>query len=302
MTFNLEPNPLTAPPDVVSDDFAWQRREFVNGDGTHLQAYAAGHRSAPAIVLVNAHGIAHGVWTPLARALARDYRVLTWESRHFPSAEADSSRLDTRSHVADLLAMLCAFDVGRPLALLGWCTGAHIALRGLHQHPELAQALVLLHGAFRFGDAVPLTEYQQFMRDIMQRLVQRPSSAPAYLRVVAGQLAPAHRELDPEYRALRALTQTGLQDPSSFLRYAQLLAAYYAEPEDLAGWSVDLPTLVVTGDRDAIAHPAMSYAAAKRLPRAAVETIRGGDHYTLWKGQMIAATTTTFLEKARSAL
>ena len=110
-------------------------RGTVSGDS---EAASYGE-SGPWIVALHGGPGAPGSMAPVARRLARSFRVLAPEQRR-----AGAEPLGVAQHVADLHALTRTHCKGEPFALVGHSWGAMLALAFGAKHPRSATALVLI--------------------------------------------------------------------------------------------------------------------------------------------------------------
>src|SRR5215211_7829462 len=119
---------------------SWQSGE-VAANGLRLH-YTRTGGDKPALVL--AHGFSDDglCWTPVARALERDYDVIMIDARghgQSQAAEQDYNDLDL-GH--DLAGVIAALGLRRP-AVLGHSMGAATALALAGAHPDVPGAILL---------------------------------------------------------------------------------------------------------------------------------------------------------------
>jgi len=114
----------------------------VSVNGVSLYYEVAGHGSP----LVLAHGFACGLrmWDPQVKALARSWRVVTYDLRGhgISGAPADAAAYSQPISVADLRALLEHLEIRRA-AVGGLSMGGNIALNFALAHPEMVTALVV---------------------------------------------------------------------------------------------------------------------------------------------------------------
>jgi pimeloyl-ACP methyl ester carboxylesterase len=115
-------------------------RARVNGVSLYYEVAGAG----PPLVLV--HGFACGLrtWDPQVRALARSWRVVTYDVRGhgISEAPAEPAAYSQPISVADLRALLEHLKI-RKAAVGGLSMGGNIALNFALAHPEMVTALIV---------------------------------------------------------------------------------------------------------------------------------------------------------------
>ena len=261
-------DPSTPPP--LRGGYAQGERKCGPEDGAGLHHEDVGAGSP--VVLLHGWSLSSAVFEPEASLLARHRRVIAPDLRgHGRSPAGPSSLADFARDVAALVDRL---GLERAV-LVGWSLGAQVALAALPLvRPRLA-ALVLVAGTPRFtqGEGWPHGLPAQAVEVLAHRVRRDPARAMA--RFFDGMFAEG--ELDDAARArLRALRAAiPLPDPAAALSGLELLAR-----EDLRGAlaAVDLPVLLVHGERDPICPPAASRAMAAAIPGARLVLRAGAGH------------------------
>src|SRR5439155_8305465 len=105
-------------------------RRGVDLGGVRL-GYAAAGSGSPPLVVLNALGQGLGYWYPLMDRLVRPHRILIWETR---ADTATGTFCTLADHVEDVAAVLRQEDVAE-CHLLGWCTGAKVAIEFYRRFP-----------------------------------------------------------------------------------------------------------------------------------------------------------------------
>jgi nucleoside-diphosphate-sugar epimerase/pimeloyl-ACP methyl ester carboxylesterase len=291
-------------------------------DGMPLCAYATpvavadpadGGAARPVVVLVNAYGMPVDFMLPLARCLQTRFRVLTWESRGVPDVASpfDTARIAVGDHAADLGALLDAHGV-QEAHVVGWCTGAQIALRFASENPERVRGLVLLNGCYTLPPEVQITEYRELIRELMTDVAANPAFAQSYYDLIYGRstgpAGGARKGADTVSTVLNFtepellhLTSAPFQSPEALYRYAAMVARFYEEPDHAWTIGVMAPTLLVTGERDVIAHPDETVEVARRIPGAELAVLPEGTHFSLYYDAALLDRVASFLDDAGGA-
>lgn len=242
--------------------------------------YLVGGAGSPT-VLVNAYGVNPIIWLDLTSALCERRRLITWESRGFAADQGDLA-LGVGDHADDLGELLEA-EGHAGADLIGWCSGAKVALEFYRRHPERVGRMVLIAGNYAPLGGAEVAQFQEQL-DKMAELV-------------AGDLAMA----EPVFRTLKRLDPDAsssqvreLVDP----RYREFLLDSVDCPEVIANFSrmviefnshgiepvlreVRVPVLVISGGQDNIAHPSQSALVASRIPGARHVVLPSAGHYCL---------------------
>lgn len=287
----------------------FQRHKVTSFDGTELRVYECGDGRGPCVVLVNAFGMPVEFWSPVAERLAKQYRVLTWETRGLPSFNAnfDHTRCDVDAHVMDLKAIMKYVDVSS-VHLVGWCTGAFVALKAALRDDSMVRSLILLNGAYNVQEA-PETDFQVNMRTVMPRVAKDRRYAAFFHRSIflRADVASTHGDMEREAYTqfntilgatdhdLVHLTSIPFQNVESLYRYGKLISQFIAE--SCSDWvnKIRQPALVLTGDQDCTAHPEGSRYVAARLPNARLVVYPAADHFALYREERVSADIVEFL-------
>jgi pimeloyl-ACP methyl ester carboxylesterase len=113
-------------------------RMRINGVDLYVEP-AAG--DGEPVVLVHGGWTDHGTWAALVPALARSFRVVTYDRRGHSRSERGPTPPPRRLHEDDLAALIEALGEG-PVHLVGSSYGAAIALALAGRRPELVHSVV----------------------------------------------------------------------------------------------------------------------------------------------------------------
>jgi pimeloyl-ACP methyl ester carboxylesterase len=221
-----------------------------------------------AILCIHGLGATSNFYTPLCLALANRYRVVRPDlpgSGRSPARDGLSIPLfaEAMARVARSLGLERAHVIGHSL---GSIVAQHLALR----EPKLVRSLALLGPLLAPPEAA-----RQGLRD---RAKKARSEGMAE---IAGQILQAATSTDtrnnqPVAAALvRELVMR--QDPEGYARSCEALAA--AEAAEIQ--HIACPTLLVTGDEDAIGTPSGARAMAERIRGARLVILPRCGHWTM---------------------
>lgn len=247
-------------------------------DGLTLEAFAAGDRARPAVVLVLPCGMPVELSLRWLRALAEEHFVVTWHTRGLfsqrdPEAGMGSSVADQAD---DLMAVMDALDLPT-CHVMGICGGAVIALEAVARHPGRFGSMSLWHGDYDFGSASTKTDHQQDVQALMEMGAGTLAKATSYQKLMH---RPAALATIPEQAA--PLILYPYATPVLFHHYCKLNFAIMSfDITDLLG-RVSHPTLVVTSRTDTTAHPEGSHRVARELARARLVEEPSGDHLSVF--------------------
>ncbi|GAA1510225.1 hypothetical protein GCM10009677_48970 [Sphaerisporangium rubeum] len=277
-------------------DASFGKDTVVAHDGVPLNVYGAG-QGDEAVVLVPACGMPAALTETWMRFLARDHRVVTWESRGLfgPVPLIGDCAVDAATQAADLFAVMDHYRV--PDAhVVGLCGGAVIALAAAAERPERITSLSLWHGAYHFGGGSPRTRFQDDLIELMTIAAESRAAARSLqttFRQVALRTTPAetaHLVLYP------------YATPELFYRYCRLNGVIATTDVEPYLPRVAQPTLVVTSADDQTAHPQGSEQVARGLPYGRLRVEPHGDHSSLFHaGTALMRVATDFIAESRGA-
>ena len=282
-------------------------------DGFPLMALTGERPERETVVLVNALGMPSAALEQLGRSLGVHYNVLTWQSRGAPSLEG---ALDLHNSVFtrqadDLEDVMKACNVKRA-HLIGWCTGADVALAFAQRCPERVATIVSLNGAL-LGFTRLHNEFQRNLTQIVRAAVKSLDHARVYhgllMKLMSPAAGPASEAgtvpaflraavafVDPDFAHI---TTEPLRSAEAFHRYCMLLAHYFDEaPRSLP--ELTIPTLVVSAEDDPISHPGASRLLAAALPAAHLKMTPTGGHFLVCRDRVIFDDVLAFLAEQRS--
>jgi pimeloyl-ACP methyl ester carboxylesterase len=252
-------------------------------DGTRLAWTSAG-RGKPAVLLTDGIGCAGYIWRRLAPALAEERRVLHWNYRgHGRSGPPrDPSQMTVERCVEDLLAVLDAAGEERAV-LAGHSMGVQIVVEAHRRAPARVQGLLLVCGApgrliDTFHDSQLLRLAFPWARALFRRWPRL--AAGGFRAAVTSEIAMEYALAFEVNRLLvrredlqRYFDDLSCVDPHLFMTLLESAAAHDVTPHLPR---IDVPTLVVAGERDGFT--------PMRLSVAMHEAIRGSELLVLPQG------------------
>jgi pimeloyl-ACP methyl ester carboxylesterase len=222
------------------------------------------------------------LWNDLTRVVS----VAHWHYRgHGRSAlPADPQRIDVAAHAADLDAV--RIHIGDPPAVLvGHSFGTQVCLEAYRLRPDGVRALVMLCGSFGrvthtfkgtdlLANVLPelidlVTRYPRLARGLWSRV---PARAALRIALMTGEIDARTIRADDVEPYFRHVAHV---DFEMFLRMLRLAGEHSAE--DLLP-KIQVPVLIVAGDKDSFTPPAIAEAMAEVIPQAELLMIPGGTH------------------------
>lgn len=225
-------------------------------------AYRFHGTAGPPVLLIMGLGMRGLVWRPQIDGLAKDHRLLTYDNRGI----GESDEVPGRWTMRDMAA-----DAERVLDAAGWDT-AHVV--GVSMGGMVAQELALatpgrlrsltLIATHAGGPRAWVPSVEGLRGFLGTNLLPEDQRVEALARL----LYPSDflRAVDREALRQRMSDQLGGRAASS-TRQRQLLAVMRHDTRARLA-ALDVPTLVVTSERDALVVPSRQHELARRIPRA----------------------------------
>jgi pimeloyl-ACP methyl ester carboxylesterase len=272
--------------------FAVDTRTVTSFDGTRIAYHVtrAPFEGAPVIVLANGLGGPPASWRAQIDYLSDRYRLLTWDYRGLYGSDRprnnDAAAYAIPNHVRDL-EVIAKEEGITEAAVVGWSMGVQVSLETYRRLRPLVKSLVLINGTSgRALDTVTpipgmkvvmpsLVEIARKAHTLAKQLARKTTSQPEtvvwFKRMglvsetfddgVFAELVHQYSDLDMEafFQNLKAI---GTHDASDVLPL------------------IDVPVLVITGDRDTFTPRALAQQMARNIRTAEMLVVRGGTHYT----------------------
>ena len=254
-------------------------------DGADLYYRVQGD-GAPGMVLCDGLGCDGFAWKYVTPYLARRHRVLRWHYRGHgrSTVPADRTRIGMFYTCDDLNRVMDAAGMERAV-IFGHSMGVQVALEFHRRFAHRVQGLVLVCGSYgtpldTFHDSPFLKRVFPFLRQLVERFPSRTARLTRALlsTELAIQVALTlelnrdllHRaDLEPYFEHLAKM------DPVVFVRTLDSLASHSA-------WNhlrhVDVPTLVIGGEKDKFTPAWLSRKMAAHIPGAELMMVPQGSH------------------------
>ncbi len=280
---------------------------FATGrDGTRIHVR---HRRGPsAVTAVLCDGIACDgfIWKYLWDDLARTISVAHWHYRgHGRSAlPVDASAIELVDHAHDLTAVREAID-DPEIVLFGHSMGCQVALEGFRLRREKVRGIVLICGSS--GRITHTFKGSNVMAQVLPGVIARVEAFPEIARAIWSRVPP---EIALQVALLTGEVDKAAIRPDDLMPYMKhmvdidvpmflrmLRSAGEHSAADLLS-QVDVPALVIAGDRDTFTPPQYAEEMAAAMPRAELVMVQGGTHVVpLERKDFVAARLEKFLHE-----
>lgn len=226
------------------------------------------------------------IWKYLWGQLADVCDVAHWHYRgHGRSgAPADPARIDIAAHATDLMSVRKHLG-DPPCVVLGHSMGTQVALEEWRLYPRNVKGLVLFCGSY--GKVTQSFRGVPILDAVLPKLLDVVEKQPELARAIwsrippemafraallAGDVDPGHVRREDMLPYLAHMTHV---DFPMFLRMLRAAGAHTAE--DWLG-EIDVPVLVVAGEKDTFTPAALSEWMTERIPGAELLMVPGGSH------------------------
>lgn len=262
-----------------------EERRLESFDGTELAYHVVGE--GPTVLLCNGLGGSWMAWSHQIAYLQDRYRFISWDYRglYQSGAPADPEHMGMGLQAQDALAILEAEGV-REAALFGWSMGVQVALELYRLAPERVAALMLMNGVA--GDPWSTVMNVAAMKRVLPAMIRGVGSVPRFAEAVtrrfvsmpetvqwAKRLGLTSRTLDEGLFQMIAGSFADL-DMGHYMKTLERLGEHDAA--DVLR-TIEVPTLVLAGDRDYFTPKEAAIAMAGAIPEAELLVVPGGTHY-----------------------
>jgi len=224
----------------------------------------------PPLLFVHGFPLNHSMWNGQRDRLSSRYRLLIPDLRGFGGSSAVEGIASMEGFADDLARMLDALGVTEPVTFVGLSMGGYIAWQFWRRHADRLGRLVLC-------DTRALPDSEEVARG-------RIMTAERVLVQGAGIIADPmlERLFAPGTRTDAAACVEATRQVIMSTSPLSIAAALrgMAQRVDATAWlpAIDVPTLVVCGEHDAISPPAEMRSIAAAMPRATYVQMEGVGH------------------------
>jgi pimeloyl-ACP methyl ester carboxylesterase len=265
--------------------FRVEERRVASFDGTALDVYTAGE-GLP-VLLFNGIGGGWRIWNHQVGHLADRYRFLSWDYRGLYGSDrpVPPATMSITDHARDAIAVL-DFAAAPRAALCAWSFGVPLALEMFRIAPDRVAALVFVNGGA--SAAWPNVLNVRAMGRILPWLLRTAEALPDMTRSVARRVARSPetvswvRRLGLAARTLDDGLWSDLAESFDDLdmeTYVSMLARVGSHDAVDVLKHIDVPVLVVAGDRDLIVPRRVGESLVRHVRGAELMVVPGGTHY-----------------------
>lgn len=250
------------------------------------------------------------IWKYLWNDVASQCDVAHWHYRgHGRSgAPADPARIDIAQHATDLMSVRKHLG-DPPCVVFGHSMGTQVCLEEWKLFPKNLKGIVLLCGSFGHVtqsfrgvpilDAVlpKVTSIVEKQPDLARAIWTRiPPEMAFKAALLAGDVDPDNVRREDMLPYLKHMTHV---DFPMFLRMLRSAGEHTAE--DFLG-KIDIPVLVVAGEKDTFTPASLSESMAEQIPGAELLMVKGGSHVApIEQPELVAGKIRAFIERVAAS-
>jgi len=250
------------------------------------------------------------IWKYLWSDLAEVADVAHWHYRgHGRSgAPVDPARIDIAAHARDLMTVRDHLG-DPPCVIVGHSMGTQVALEGWHLFPKNVKGLVLVCGSF--GKVTQSFRGTPILDTILPKVMDVVDKQPDIARAIWSRIPPevalkaALLARDVDAGRIRSedmlpyLKHMTHVDFPMFLRMLRAAGDHSAE-DYLA--KVDVPVLILAGEKDTFTPSSLSTFMGEQIPKAELVVVEGGTHVApIEQPELVGARIKAFVERVAAA-
>ncbi|MDB4943108.1 MAG: hypothetical protein JWP97_2642 [Labilithrix sp.] len=247
------------------------------------------------------------IWKYLWNDVAELCDVAHWHYRGHgrSAAPADPERVDIAQHARDLMAVRRHLG-DPPCILLGHSMGTQVCLETWRLFPEHVKGIVLLCGSY--GKVTSSFRGLPILDAVLPKLTQIVDKQPDLARAIWSRIPPE--------MAFRAALLAGDVDPDNVRRedmlpylrhmthvdlpmFLKMLRAAGAHSAETYLKEIDVPVLIIAGEKDTFTPGSLSSWMAEQIPGAELLTVPAGTHVApIEQPELVDATIKAFIARA----
>ena len=234
----------------------------VSANGLDMFYLESGH--GPALVLLHGGTVTSSSWLEQFPVLAQRFRVFAPDSRGHGRTDNPYGELTYPAMADDIAAFITALRIERPL-IVGYSDGGQVALELALRYPNVPSALVLGGVSCIFGPTY------------FAELREWGFTGPGQLDI--------SKMRSPRFDWTQALRQdhARVDDPDYWLTLLHQISHLWHSVRDYSGdelASIEAPTLIFVGDRDAMNRVEDGVVMYRRIPGSELMVVPNAHHLT----------------------
>ncbi len=238
-------------------------------DGIRIEYSVEGPRAGVPIVFVHGFPFNRSMWKPQVEALRDRFYTLTYDIRGFGASDPGDGQYSVEYFVDDLIGLLDHLRIQKAVAA-GLSMGGYIVLRAAERHPDRFRGLVLADTR-----SEPDSNEGKIKRALQARAVKRDGMSAFADSFIPGALYRETMTRSPETAELVRRMIEGVTPVSAAGTLLALAARTDTTP---ALYNINVPTLILVGQHDAITPPSASAAMKEKIPESELHVLAAAAH------------------------
>lgn len=282
-----------------------ERRSFISYDGEELYYHVTG--SGPPVLLVNGFLCTTQYWPPVVDRLSRDHSVITWDYRGYGDnpVPRDLDTVTIAGFTRDMDALLEDFGAEKAV-IAGHSMGVQVVFEFYKNFPQRTEAIITVCGTYEnpFTTITSSKRIHDLLAWAARRLHPHSDKVGALVRFLlntplameAGFIGGgANRYLCPWHYLDELFEHVSSRDFRVVLRNAESMIRHSAQ--DVLS-KVDVPVLIIGGERDGMTPPARSEEIHRAIPGSECKVYSECTHLAMVeKPEEVVGDMAAFLEK-----
>jgi 3-oxoadipate enol-lactonase len=249
--------------------------------------------SGPPVVLLHPFPANHELWKPAAQALVSHYRVILPDLRGHGDSGIGTGPATMEKHAADIARVLDHEEVARA-AFVGVSIGGYVLFEFWRKYRARMEALVLCNTKAQSDTPEARASRQQAAAEVIER-----GTEPFFESMLPKLIGKTTYNTRPDLveGALRMMRKMSPEDVAMVQRG---MAERPDSVETLK--TVNVPTLVVTGDEDIFTGVPEAEVMRRNIPGSQMKVIGRAGHYSPWEQpEDVGKLVRKFLDTVRGA-
>lgn len=228
----------------------------------------------PPVVLLHPFPANHELWRPAAQSLVSRYRVILPDLRGHGDSGAGEGPATMAKHAQDLARILDSEEVGRA-AFVGASIGGYVLFEFWRHYRGRVAALVLCNTKAQADTAEGRSTRLKAADHVLER-----GTEPFFESMVPKLIGETTRRTRPDLvdGALRMMRKMSPED------VAQVQRGMAERPDSIQTLkTINLPTLVVTGDEDILTGVAEAELMQRNIAGSQMKVVAQAGHFSPWE-------------------
>jgi pimeloyl-ACP methyl ester carboxylesterase len=230
--------------------------------------------NGPAVVLLHPFPANHELWLPAAQALTSRFKLLLPDLRGHGDSGLGDGPATMQKHAADVARVMDDAEVGRA-AIAGISIGGYVLFEFWRQFRQRVAALALLNTKAQADTPEARAGRLQSADEVLER-----GTELFFQTMVPKLIGKTTRETRPDLveGALRMMRKMSPEDIAGVQR------GMAERPDSVSTLkTIDVPTLIVTGDEDLVTGPAEASLMEQNISRSQMKVVPRAGHYAAWE-------------------